>query len=70
MTVRLLAFKATIELGRGDGINKTYHSYQDPVSFLELYTSQIASGLWLISRVLKKLILRIFISILIAFMEE
>lgn len=38
--------------------------------FYGIGISQIAAGLWLISRVLEKLILTAFASVLIAFMEE
>lgn len=40
------------------------------VCFYGIGISQIAAGLWLISRVLEKLILTAFVSVLIAFMEE
>ena len=66
MTVRLLVYEATAELGAGaweqDKLkhDKAYNSYQDSAVFPWINVLQIDASPWLIPRVLKKLILTIF----------
>lgn len=74
MFARLLVFKVTVDLKRGICEQFKLQCHKPCLmrfsSFSWINTSQIVGRLWLISRVLKKLILAIFASVFIAFMEE